>query len=209
MIYIITLTNKPNLLPEAIQTVRCQTQPAVHVIGYDAGAWDWRGLYPPAVWFNERAQALGPDDYVAWLSDDDLLECHFVEVMSQVLDEGYDAVYCPGWHVVEQDGSRRLHRLLPIGNGVFDARNLPSGRMDGGQVMVRRSALDRIDYPYAPEGIDGARVSDGAYLDKLARMIGIYPATDTPLVTLRTTEWSAHTRARPDLSLVRHDWGMA
>lgn len=208
MIYVITLSNKPDLLPDAIESVRQQTRPAVHVVGYDT-CWEWANRYPPAAFYNDIVQGLSWYDYVVWLSDDDILHPEFVATLAAGLDGGHDAVYCPARHVLVDEDGERLHRMLPEHRlPVFNSQNQPSGKLDGGQIMVKASALQSLGFPYAPEEHTTARYADGILLNRLANMVGIHPVTDAPLVTLRTTGQSAHTRPStlPGRGVAPHDW---
>ena len=197
---IVTLSNKPALLPEAIASVMAQTRPCRHIWAFD-GAQDWAGRYPPAVWANQEWGRCDLDDYVAWLSDDDVLLPNYAADLAGHLDAHPEhmAVYGLSQHVTYDPatGIEVPMRVLPLGDRaqVFDASNRPLCKLDGGQVMVRRSALEQLPRPWVPEKIDGARVCDGAFLDKLALAFGIYPAAGF-VMRNRATPYSAHSVSR-------------
>jgi hypothetical protein len=200
MLTLLTLANKPDYLTDAVASVRYQTRICNHVVQMDDGSRDWGGRYPPAVFFNEEAAKLPPDAYVGWLSDDDVLAPDFVAVMAGYLDQHPQvmAVYGPSEHILFDRATRQAHRMrvLPRAyRGVFDGEISPYGKLDGGQVVVRRSALDCLVYPWMPERGDAtARFCDGAFLQSLASLFGIYPATAEVIMQNRTTPKSAHTQ---------------
>lgn len=209
MIVILTLSNKPNYLPDAIASVLAQTRRDLrHVIAIDAER-DWQGCYPPAVFYNEQAKAVDMADYVSWLSDDDILLPNYVADLAGYLDAHPDIHCVYGRSRVEAIVPGRppvFHRHLPEqGWSVFSAKYLPAYRIDGGQVMIRRSALEAISYPYYPEGYEGARACDATMLNKAAIAVGIYPVEKTVMVN-RVTPISSHVASRPDGSIGAVDW---
>lgn len=208
-VVVITLTNKPSLVLEAISSVLHQTRAAVHVVARDA-CQDWNGRYPPAVFFNDTARLLEYGDYFCWLSDDDLLLENYVQDLAGYLDANPEIMACYGYsrHVImDNDGLMSVYRTLPDPARpiVFGSGNLPGGQIDGGQVMMRREILDQIEPPFAPEAIDYAcRVNDAIWMDKLAIAWDIYPVDKFVMVN-RTTPFSAHTR--PAGRRIEHrDW---
>jgi hypothetical protein len=202
MLTLLTLANKPDYLEDAVASVKAQTRACQHIIQMDDGRRDWGGRYPPAVFFNEEAAKLPLSDYVGWLSDDDILAADFVEVMAGYLDRHPQvmAVYGLSEHILYNLQTRQAHsmRVLPRAyRGVFDRLVSPYGKLDGGQVVVRRSALEMLAYPWMPETGDAtARFCDGAFLQTLASVFGIYPATAEVIMQNRTTPRSAHTQNR-------------
>lgn len=217
-VVIITLSNKPNLLHEAVASVAAQTRhPDQHIIGLDDGSRDWDGRYPPAVFFNETARELDADDYVCWLSDDDLLLPNYVADLAGYLDRNLDcgAVYGFSEHwIYTADGVGTKYRVLPW-DGVlhhFNATDRPSGMIDGGQYMVRKGVLDAVGYPYIPEGTDPdiARLCDAHLMIRVAAHCGIAPLVRNgqPVFVLhnRTTPWSSHGTPNAGGSITHADW---
>lgn len=197
-IVIVTLSNKPELVQEAIRSVAEQTRSCVHIWAFD-NYRSWSGCYPPAVFWNETIRDCAADDYLAWLSDDDYLYPRFAELLGGYLDEHPNCGACYGraqqtlW---DMNGNYRPYRSLPRkGLPIYDQSNNPLGELDQGQTMVRRSVLDKVEYPWTPEGInDHTRHCDGIFLSKLARVAPIMPATEEDAVLLRITPLSGHTR---------------
>lgn len=212
MIVILTLANKPQYLPDALASVEAQTRRDFeHVVELDDGSRDWEGRYPPAVFFNERARAVAdPDDYLCWLSDDDLLLPNYVEDLAGKLDEalGLNCVY--GGSRVEMlgaDGTATHWSHLPIlGWPTYNKWIQPASQIDGGQFMVRRSVLGLIKYPYMNESPDPAqaRLTDGYVMNKIANVVGIYPVKKDVMIN-RLTPLSAHCRPGEGERLVA-DW---
>jgi hypothetical protein len=214
-VVIITLSNKPTLLPDAKKSVRAQTRKARHVYTTDNPQWHInRENYPPAMFYNRMASQQNPEDYIMWLSDDDLLEPSAVELLAGYLDDHPEimAVYglAEHWIYDPDNGVNRLYRPLPRDGGatVYDRNNDPCGAIDGGQYMVRKSALDEMGYPYAPERADGSeRVNDGLVMRRLASHFGIYPLQPQALVLkCRTTPLSAHSAPDPAGGVASVNW---
>lgn len=201
MIYVLTLSNKPELLPQARESVRVQTRRGVHLVLEDTPLLNWGAdVYPPAVFYNRMAAPCAADDYIIWLSDDDLLTPNALELLAGHLDTHpeHDAVYGLAEHRLywPAEGVQRHYRTLPAdgGNAVYSAACDPCGNIDGGQFMVRKIGLDKVGYPYTPEQADGSeRTNDGILMRRVARACGIYPLQPQQVVTIcRTTPYSAH-----------------
>lgn len=204
-IYILTLANKPRYLPDAIASADAQTREhdVEHIVELDTGR-GWGGKYPPAVFFNETAEGLPQDSYIAWLSDDDLLLPHYVERLAGYL-EAHEEVGCcyGGSEVVLEDveGNRTGWGWLPSspmdlfrqGWPTFHKQYQPACVIDGGQIMVRRSVLDLIEQPWMDESPEPwqARLTDGHVMNKIANQVGIYPVPVQVMVN-RITPESAH-----------------
>jgi len=218
MIVIITLFNKPKYIDDAFASVEAQTRrDFVWAVREDKGI-DWRGRYPPAVFWNEQMEAAGMDDYCCWLSDDDLLLPNYVEDLAEFLDAHPEIMACYGGSQVEtwnENGKVMDAEFLPHGGyRVFDKDWSPSCKIDGGQLMVRRSALEEIERPWVPEGTTAdpnahpitvqERYCDGLFANKLAVAFGIHPIERQVMVN-RRTELSAHTRIVGQGAIVA-DW---
>jgi GT2 family glycosyltransferase len=196
VIRIITLWNKPEYIQDAIDSVKAQTrQDIIHVMQKDEGI-DWKGLYPPARWWNIQSFAASPDDYVCWLSDDDILLPNYVADLAGYLDKHPEAecVYGGSHHVqhhpaFEDRFIRELPCSLPF--PLLNSSYTPGYRIDGGCFMVRRTALNRVPYPYCPEGLDTARVCDAVYMDKLVQYFSMVPV-QAFVMKNRVTPRSSH-----------------
>ena len=221
MIVIVTLANKPKYLPDAMASVEAQTRRDFkHIVQMDEGI-GWDGRYPPAAFWNEQVEAVGMDDYVCWLSDDDLLLPNYVEDLAGHLDAHQEVDCCYGGSRVEnwdEAGKIADAQFLPMeGYVVFSGAWEPSCRIDGGQFMMRRSALEAIPRPWVPEGITidpnahpitmQERYSDAIFMNKVAWIFGIYPIGKQVMIN-RSTELSGHARIVDGVSTVA-DWRTA
>jgi glycosyltransferase involved in cell wall biosynthesis len=203
MIVILTLANKPKYLPEAVASLDAQTRRDFrHVLRLDDGSRDWEGRYPPAVFFNEQAYICNQDDYIYWLSDDDLFLPNCLADLAGYLDVHPEIGCCYGGSRVEllfEDGSPSAPpQVLPAeGWPIFDAGFLPGCRIDEGMIMVRRSVLGQIEYPWMDEDPHPwrARLTDAHVMNKIAVAVGIYPIEKQVMIN-RVTPISAHCQAR-------------
>jgi len=219
MIVVMTLANKPQYLPDALASLEAQTRRDFrHILQMDDGSRDWGGRYPPAVFLNETMKALDPDDYLCWLSDDDLLLPNFIEDLAGYLDAHPQAGCCYGGAEVVlmgADGATSHHQRLPppeLPEGtwpVYDFAWVPFRRIGSGQFMVRRSVLDLIAYPYVPEDSEPAIAGecDGWLLSKIAMVTDIPPIRSEVMIS-RITPLSAHWHPG-DGQRVRADWRTA
>lgn len=210
-IRVITLSNKPAYLIECIQSVINQTRPGTkHVIITD-NALECNGKFPPAVWKEIQFFRAEPDEYVVWLSDDDIWYPNYAEDMAGFLDEHPDIQACYGIsrHTLYslETGVISQYRMLGEKAGVFSKYDSPLGIIDGGQMLVRRSALDKLERPLDSMTADAtARLCDAPYMMKVAEMYGIYPVRKLVMEN-RTTPISAHTRVNLKTNtLYSADW---
>ena len=218
MIVIITLANKPKYLSDAIASVEAQTRRDFrHVVQMDEGI-GWGGRYPPAAFWNETAKAANPGDYICWLSDDDLFLPNYIEDLAGYLDANPEIACCYGGNLVEvwgEGGKIMDAESLPReGYVVYNSGWLPACRIDGGQFMVRRSALDLLEWPWCPEEASDdptisamslpSRYCDAIYMNKIANAVGIYPIKK-PVMIQRRTPLSGHTRIVNGVSTTA-DW---
>ena len=197
-IRVMTLFNKPDYVQTAIECVRQQTRECVHHVMSDV-CQDWGDKFPPSYFVNNQWKAADPGDYLIWLSDDDYWMPEFAETLAGFLDDNPEqqACYTASRHILYdiKEGETGEIRVLGGEHHFYDRWRTPQGMIDGGQVMVRRSALDRIEYPWQPETWDDSRYCDAHYLQKLANAYGIHP-TGTMLMESRTTPVSMHTRKK-------------
>lgn len=213
MIRILTLSNKPKYLPDAINSVLSQTRrDIVHVIGFDSERSDWGDRYPPAVFFNEEARKADKGDYIAWLSDDDILLPNYVELLAGFLDDYpyISAVYGRA-RIVLYDYEKEKTELYSIpqdGLPIYNGANLPCRKIGSGNTMVRREVFDRLKWPWATESADSARarVSDGELLNEIAKITPIHPLGAFVVVINRITPQSAHQYCTSYGAVGRRDW---
>jgi hypothetical protein len=197
-VVILTLWNKSDYVQEAIASVKAQTRKCLHICTQDEG--NWTGRYPPAVFYNERCSLTPADAYISWLSDDDLLMPTYAEYLAGMLDAypEYDCVWGGCTHVThEPPKPDRVLRVLPADgnmNQEYSEVNLPLFKIDWGQFMIRRTALDKIEYPYIPEAVnEDTRRCDGLLMNKIARAVKMNPSGKMVKIC-RTTPVSNHTR---------------
>lgn len=139
-------------------------------------------------------------DYIFYLSDDDLIDPECFEVMAGVLDAhpDYQVVYAGLRAVgVTQPGQtgpfREIMRIPAV-----DEKSFPGSvdsKIDGGQIMHRKTCLDALVHPYFEEmpNPDIARHADGLFMERLVGRFTFYPI-DRELITHRWTPeslWSA------------------
>lgn len=201
-VLIATLSNKPGYLPDAVASVMAQTRPAVHVWAMD-GVQDWGGRYAPSVFYNQIARMADPDDYIAWLSDDDILLPNYVEALAGYLDSHpwINAVYGYSTHVMydREAGVKSFYRTLPVrlDGATYTRTNEPCGVIDGGQMMVRVKALENFAYPWAPEDNGpNRRIADGVLMNRVAEFCGGIHCVPEMVLENRSTPLSAHTQSR-------------
>jgi len=209
--WILTLYNKPDYVQEAIRSVEQQTRTdLVHIVRPDTYR-SWDGRYPPAVAYNEWALEVPVQDYVCWLSDDDLLLPNYVADLAGYLDGHAEAecVYGGSYHVAAPlDAPERLLRNLPEEQPfpIFNAQKTPGYKIDGGQFLIRRSALERVPYPYYPEGSETARSCDAHYMNKLVAFnVLMYPVAAFVLKN-RATPKSGHVAVDAQGGVYTRDW---
>jgi spore maturation protein CgeD len=142
-------------------------------------------------------------DYAFILSDDDLIDADCFEVMAGELDAN------PSHHVVyaglRTTGVSSPGEIGPFPDAGIPARDVKSfpgsvdSRIDGGQIMFRKTCLDHLVPPYWEETSHGsiARHSDGVFMERLVGRFPFWPI-DKYLITHRYTSLSTwdHTHER-------------
>lgn len=119
-------------------------------------------------------------DLIFYLSDDDRLDpdlfSTFVSWFDKNPDEAAAWVSLGLYNVTGPDDPGSLRGAIPA-EGVLTAGMLDN-RVDGGQIMHRKSCLDVIGQPYFPESVadESARHCDGQFMEKLAQHWNFYPA---------------------------------
>lgn len=122
-------------------------------------------------------QATG--DLIFYLSDDDRLDPALFSTFVSWFDKNPDT--SAAWvslglvNVTGPDDEGMLRGAIPA-EGVLSAGMLDN-RVDGGQIMHRKSCLDVIGQPYFPESVadESARHCDGQFMEKLAQHWNFYP----------------------------------
>lgn len=192
---ILTLANKPTLLIDALASVAAQRRRDFqHVVELDSGKHWPAASYPPAVFFNRVvAERARPDDNLAWLSDDDVWEPTFLRTLAGFLDDNPDVGACYGGsRLYTYDGKSERHvRDLPA-EVIYGATRMPSCQIDGGQILVRRSVLNRIAYPWVPEGLNDCNIADGSFMNRIAEVTPIIPVEGSWVMRNRQTPQSSH-----------------
>lgn len=147
--------------------------------------------YIPAVILNEYLDQL-TGEYILYLSDDDVLDPHCLEVAVAYMDSHPEESVC--WFSMKSvkgsgsnwtdNGAIFANRILQEGEGVDCV-------LDGGQVLIRKSALKVLDKPYFQTDWLNASHCDGLFLNRLNEHFAFYPIEQV-LLTHRTTEVSTH-----------------
>jgi len=196
VIRILTLSNKPHLLPDAIRSVEQQSRLSgvKHIVEIDDGSRDWGGRYPPNVFWNEQLALADPDDYMIFLSDDDLLMPNAVYDLAGYLDSHahVNACYGAGDMYICEPGKpdKLLWRVEAREN--YDGKTSLAGRVGSGMCMWRAKCWQVVG-PWPEQGDGRTPLSDGDYFTALARLCGGLRAVNKLVVYTRITPWSAHT----------------
>jgi len=139
-------------------------------------------------------------EYVFYISDDDLIDPECFEVMAQELDSnpGYQVVYA-GLRMTVVTRPGQTGPFPSTGIPALDARTFPGTvdqRVDGGQVMHRKSCLDHLVPPYFEESPDPqvSKHADGIFLERLVGRFPFQPVSRY-LITHRYTPQSLWARA--------------
>jgi hypothetical protein len=208
VIYLLTLSNKPDLLVEACASVAAQTRlhDVVHLVQRDQGR-DWGGRYPPSVFINEVLAVLPRDSYWSFLADDDLMLPSFVADLAGYLDEHPDAqcVY-GGGTVVLHDPPKPDQEMFRFPAEAFIGKGQQAiWRVGSGMSMARVGASLEIGrYPEDAEP-QRARICDGIWLQRMAERFGLHP-THTWVTINRMTRRSAHAAVDARGQFAVTDW---
>lgn len=195
-ILILTLSNKPHLLPDAIRSVQEQTRTrdVRHIVEVDDGSRDWGGRYPPNVFWNEQLVKAQPDDYVIFLSDDDLLLPTAIQELASCLDSHpqVNASYGAGDMYLYEPGKPDKFFMHVPAERDYDGSHSLAGLVGSGMCMYRARCWETVG-PWPEAGDDRTPLSDGDYFTQLARLCGGIKAVHATVVYTRITRWSAHT----------------
>lgn len=130
-------------------------------------------------------------NFITTLSDDDLLKPHCFEKHIDDFNEhksrlanyhGYNIIY------INSDIKEEVKPAIKD----FGRHRTPRMRLDGGAMMFKADLLDKIDKPFFKCNWYDAHISDGLFLNKIARATTIYPINHI-LHTKRITPRSTHT----------------
>lgn len=140
--------------------------------------------------------------YIFYLSDDDIIypQCfqHMIGCLESTPDcwVSYHSQQRLFWRAGNWQESGGIHTRYVMGKDtVYPGVD---GRLDGGQIMHRRSCLDFLDYPFFPEDPIYGSHCDGVFMQKLAERWKFYPvATPEPLSAHRATPLSTWLKPPP------------
>jgi len=148
--------------------------------------------YPTAVILNKYFDCMR-GEYVFYLSDDDLIAPNCLQAMVEPLEAHPDwMVVYAGLEDIAADG----HLIKRIdADRVIYAPYVVDCVLDGGQVMIRKSAFGQVEKPYYDENPlePVARHCDGTFLTKFSTRWNFYPVNQL-LITHRRTPLSAWTK---------------
>lgn len=147
--------------------------------------------YPPAVLLN-RYMAKAAGEYVCYISDDDVFELSCFRRCVEAFGAGPErmVVWFGVWIAACRGGGEVPAGAIPADGplGFGTAETGVDCRIDGGQIMWRRDALEQIERPWYPETpVPGVAChSDGLMMQKLARRFTFWPVPEFLLTHRRT-----------------------
>lgn len=151
----------------------------------------------PISWVTNEAIRAGlvRGKYFCTFYDDDYYHPEFIEKMAGYLDEhpDCDAVRCSQRReFIKADGT--LEETPPLMATDFISGENFDCVVDGGQVMMRTSVLDKIGDPWLPEDPDWnvCSHSDGIFFNKLGKVIDKMHYIEEILMTNRKTPESTY-----------------
>jgi glycosyltransferase involved in cell wall biosynthesis len=137
------------------------------------------GSYPAALVLN-RYYPKASGDIIFYLSDDDLLEPDCLRKCVAFMGDGVDVCWFSQAQRNEHGNpAGYIGATHPAGAGTFHPG--VDCRIDGGQVVHRRSCLDVIGHPYFDENPDPSVAchADGLFLQRLADVFTFHPLNET------------------------------
>lgn len=152
-------------------------------------------FYRPSMLMNKYFPLIATD-YFCWLSDDDILEPNYLEILAGALDRNrsWDIVY-GACEVLGEDGDswRKTYSFPLDPSVVYDVCDLPCGHIDGGSIVQTKRSYDRIkEWQFPTKG--NHRLSDGLYMNELARHFKFHPV-ECKVLTHRQTAISENTKS--------------
>jgi spore maturation protein CgeD len=165
--------------------------PRIRYAEVELTAEERAACYVPAMLLN-RFYPAAEGTYIAYLSDDDLLDPQCLSRVAAFFEARPDAAACWfGMRFAEDIGSGPVFcggipSAYPAGLGT--AVPVVDCRIDGGQVVHRKDCLDRIDWPWFPETPEPmhARHADGLFLQRLAGWFTFWPLGEDLMTHRRT-----------------------
>lgn len=156
-----------------------------------------RGQVNVMGWLLNRYYGEANGRYVFYLSDDDLVDPDCFEHMAGYLDAHPEHHVC--WASLRMSPCAGPGDTGPFPEVGIPARHVPGPggvdcRIDGGQIMHRKSCLAAVARPWFEEGpaVEIARHIDGIFMERLVPHFPFHPI-DRWLITHRYTELSTFT----------------
>lgn len=172
---------------------RIQDNPQVIYIPENPTQEERDQYYQPAVFLNKYLGTL-TGEYILYLSDDDILDTDCLKKTIAYLDSHPDQAVC--WFGMKSvKGSKAAWDWAD--NGQIPADRIITKDqgadcvLDGGAVLIRKTALEQLEEPYFDTSWENAKHCDGIFLNKLNRLFDFYPLNEF-LLTHRVTEVSTH-----------------
>lgn len=114
-------------------------------------------------------------EFVSTFYDDDVYRPDFIEKMAGFLEaeahKEYDAVRCSQARTaIHPDGHSESTGMLVADNDIQKDENMDC-RVDGMQVMMRLSTINKMLYPYLPEDIENCSHSDGVFFNSFGAVM--------------------------------------
>lgn len=150
--------------------------------------------YYPSVYLNKYMEKMNDDDFVVWLSDDDLLKPNCLERIKQEVSAGdKDIVY---WSLVTSymENCEWVDRHTRIADKVISRGTNIDCMLDGGQISHKVSCIRELEKPYWREVWDNDTAHcDGTFFNRLIVRYPFYPINEV-LSTKRTFNQSVFTK---------------
>ncbi len=192
--YIIIENSTDNITRETIKNYlssnQLQNDSRINYIERDYSLQERQQYYIPALIYNEYKEYANNNDYLFELSDDDYIMPNCFEKMANYLNDNpeVNVVYASLEAV-----SKKGNEFIPW-NYLPAIEILPKGtncvcRYDSGQIMFRKSCLEKLEKPYTNISKNNCFCSDGVFLTKLCKEFEFYPINKT-LIIHRHTELS-------------------
>jgi len=164
-----------------------QLDSRVEVIDVDIEQRDRETMYTTARLLNFYLPLM-TGEYVAYLSDDDILDPACFETCVAYMKEHPEAkVVYFSMDVTKEDGAGIFSKITELkAEKVWDKGSNLDCVIDGGQIFMRRECLDGIDQPYFETDFLKASHCDGIFLTKLCKEFTFYPINQTLMVHRRT-----------------------
>jgi glycosyltransferase involved in cell wall biosynthesis len=172
--------------------------PRITVFMENVSFHDRKKIYRPSMLMNKYFPLVSTD-YFCWLSDDDIMQPRYLEVLAGALDAHPDWDIVFGWcDVIKQVGEKdwELHMYLGRDNWNKEYHNeeLPIFLLDGGQILQTKASYNLLkNWQFPLEWVAG-NACDGLYLNELAKQFVFHPINEHVL-THRTTFMSENSKS--------------